>query len=208
MKAETLPASTAAPSSEAPAAAPARARRRVPALVYGLGGAIVTVVYGVAVMRLRLGPPLVMLALGGLTLVLSGIALWRVLDPLSRAELPTPAAPRARGRLRELEREKQLVLKAIKEIEFDYQMRKIAEPDYKEMIERYRGRALRVMSELEAGDNFRPLIERELRDRLARAESAPEPVSAAPAGTCKTCETQNDQDATFCKKCGGKLASS
>jgi hypothetical protein len=207
LKAETLPASTAAPSS----AGPARARRRVPALVFGLGGAIVTVVYGVAVMRLRFGPPLVMLALGGLTLVLSGIALWRVLDPLSRAELPTPAAPRARGRLRELEREKQLVLKAIKEIEFDYQMRKIAEPDYKEMIERYRGRALRVMSELEAGDNFRPLIERELRDRLARAESAPEPVSAtsaAPAGTCKTCETRNDEDATFCKKCGGKLASS
>jgi hypothetical protein len=67
------------------------------------------------------------------------------------------------------------------------------------------------MSELEAGDNFRPLIERELRDRLARAESAPEPVSAAsaaPAGTCKTCDTRNDEDATFCKKCGGKLASS
>ena len=110
------------------------------------------------------------------------------------------------------------MLKAIKEIEFDYQMRKIAEPDYKEMIERYRGRALRVMSELEAGDNFRPLIERELRDRLGRAESAPETASApatasgaAPAtaaGTCKACDTRNDEDAQFCKKCGGKLASS
>jgi hypothetical protein len=179
----------------------------------GLGGAAVTVVYGLVVMHLHSGAPLVMLGLGGLTLVLSGVALWRVLDPLSRGELPAGAysgAPRSSGRLRELEREKQLVLKAIKEIELDYQMRKIAEVDYKEMVERYRGRALRVMSELEAGDNYRPLIERELRDRLALAEKAPATsTSAATApGLCNSCGTKNDEDAQFCKKCGGKLASS
>jgi len=103
------------------------------------------------------------------------------------------------------------VLKAIKEIEFDFQMRKIAEPDYKEMIERYRARALRLISELEAGDNFRPLIERELRDRIAAADVAP--VDAAPegakeAGACPSCGTLNDDDAQFCKKCGGKLGPS
>ena len=201
---ETLSADTSGASTDAPARAP----RRVRALWLGLGGAAVTVAYGLGVMHLRAGPPLVMLGLGGLTLVLSGIALWRVLDPLSRAEVAAAAvAPRSSGRLRELEREKQLVLKAIKEVELDYQMRKIAEPDYKEMIERYRGRALRVMSELEAGDNFKPLIERELRDRLALAESAPQ--SAVPkAGVCKSCGTRNDEDAQFCKKCGGQLGSS
>ena len=62
-----------------------------------------------------------------------------MIDPLSRAEAPAAAAaPREPRRVRELEREKQLVLKAIKEIELDYQMRKIAERDYREMIERYR----------------------------------------------------------------------
>jgi hypothetical protein len=212
---ETLDANTAAPSTDAPA----RPRRRVPALVLGLGGAAVALVYGLSVMHLRFGPPLVMMGLGGLTLVLSGIALWRMLDPLSRAELTSfTAAPRSSGRLRELEREKQLVLKAIKEVELDYQMRKIAEPDYKEMVERYRARALRLIAELEAGDNFRPLIERELRDRLALAQSesnaAPQADTAAPAapsataGVCKSCGTPNDDDAQFCKKCGGKLASS
>jgi hypothetical protein len=86
-------------------------------------------------------------------------------------------------------------------------MRKIAEVDYKEMVERYRARALRLISELEAGDNFRPLIERELRDRLAAAEA--EPAAASPAaGTCPSCGTTNDEDAQFCKKCGGKLGSS
>jgi hypothetical protein len=211
----TLPAETAAASSESSPRAP----RRVRSLWLGLGGAAVTTAYGITVMHMRAGPPLVMLGLGGLTLVLAGIALWRVLDPLSRAgaaDSITSGAPRSSGRLKELEREKQLVLKAIKEIELDYQMRKIAEPDYKEMVERYRGRALRLMSELEAGDNFRPLIERELRDRLALAESAPgsekradsaatEAVATA-AGTCKSCGTKNDEDAQFCKKCGGKLA--
>src|SRR5260221_13127202 len=168
-------------------------------------------------MHMRFGPPLVMLGLGGLTLVLSGIALWRMLDPVSRAELAAKAvAPRSSGRLKELEREKQLVLKAIKEVELDYQMRKIAEPDYKEMVERYRTRALRLIGELEAGDNFRPLIERELRDRLALAQAEPnaaprtdtavEPAApSATAGSCKACGTRNDDDAQFCKKCGGKL---
>jgi hypothetical protein len=178
----------------------------VPALVLGLGGALIAAAYGVGVMHLRMGAPLVMVGLGGMTVVLAAVALWRVLDPLSRGPRSFESAPRAAGRLREVEREKQLVLKAIKEIELDYQMRKIAEVDYKEMVERYRARALRLISELEAGDNFRPLIERELRDRVAASEAAP--AQAAPqkvnAG-CPSCGAQNDDDAQFCKKCGGKL---
>jgi hypothetical protein len=73
------------------------------------------------------------------------------------------------------------------------------------MVERYRARALRLISELEAGDNFRPLIERELRDRLAAAEAAPAGTAMA-AGTCPACGTNNDADAQFCKKCGGKVS--
>jgi hypothetical protein len=208
LKEHTLSADADAPA--VPASAPPR--RRVPAIAPGLGGAAVAAVYGVTIMHMRVGAPLVVLALGGLTLVLSGIALWRVLDPLSRAgvDSASPSAPRGSGRLRELEREKQLVLKAIKEVELDYQMRKIAEPDYKDMVERYRARALRIIGELEAGDNFRPLIERELRDRLAVAESAKAAAASATSitGLCPSCSTRNDEDAQFCKRCGGTLGSS
>jgi hypothetical protein len=209
LKTDSLPVDAAA-APEAPAdAAPAPARRRrVPSIVLGLGGALIALGYGVAVMHLRMGAPLVVVGLGGMTVVLAAVALWRVLDPLSRGGQAQAAAPRAAGRLREIEREKQLVLKAIKEIELDYQMRKIAEVDYKEMVERYRARALRLISELEAGDNFRPLIERELRDRLAAAPAAttaaPPETSATPAA-CPACGAHNDDDAQFCKKCGGKL---
>jgi hypothetical protein len=51
-------------------------------------------------------------------------------------------------------------------------MRKISEADYREMVERYRARALRVLGDLAAGDDFRPLIERELKDRLAARAAA------------------------------------
>jgi len=191
--------------------------RRVPLWALGLAGALVAGGIAAAVEKMRFGPPLVMIALGGLTLVLSAVALWRVIDPLSGSEGPAAAAARAPRRMRELEREKQLVLKAIKEIELDYQMRKIAEGDYREMIERYRARAMRLISEIEAGDNYRELIERELKDRLAAlaassvyaAPEPPPPAAPTPAAaphTCAACGKTNDEDAQFCKQCGAKLA--
>ena len=205
-----------------PASARAR-RRRVPIWAWGAAGAAVVLVYGLAIERMRFGPPLVMLALGGMTLAFAAAALWRVIDPLTRPTAPVNAevTVHSRGFLRELEREKQLVLKAIKEIEFDYQMRKIAERDYREMVERYRNRAMRLISEIDAGGDFRGLIEKELKLRLDlpaadkpaaaiadTATSAPGASAATPAAArpvCASCKTENDPDAKFCKSCGGKL---
>ena len=201
-------------------------------LVVGGAGALLAALYGHFGLGMRLGPPLVMTALGGLTLVLSAYALWRVVDPLTRDEVRAVTEARAPHRIRELEREKQAVLKAIKEIELDYQMRKIGESDYREMVERYRARALRVMGDLAAGEDYRALIERELKARVAAIRAAgtdgtaakaastapdesPRPrdrettgsATSAPAlGTCAACGTVNDVDALFCKRCGVALA--
>jgi len=211
-----------APDSGA-AKAMSAARRRVPIWILALGGAVVAAGYAFVVEKMHFGPPLVMFTLGGMTLALTGAALMRVIDPLAGNSLAAVSTVRGGRRPRELEREKQLVLKAIKEIELDYQMRKIAERDYREMIERYRTRAMRLMGEIEAGDDFRVLIERELtmRLKLEAAKPAPapaavvsEPEAASPAtastststSTCVACATVNDDDARFCKKCGGKLS--
>ena len=199
-----------------------RPRRRIPTWAFGAAGAAAALAFGVVVERMRFGPPLVMIALGGMTLAFTGAALWRMIDPLTRESLSQLASPRETRRKRELDREKQLVLKAIKEIELDYQMRKIAERDYREMIERYRARALRLIGEIEAGDDYRALIERELKIRLAlpttdRPKAGPPAPTPAPASTpnvapeaaprsrCASCQTANDEDAQFCKKCGTKL---
>jgi hypothetical protein len=205
------------PDGQSPAgpdaiAAPAR-RRRVPSWLWGAAGAAVVLVYGLVVERMRFGPPLVVLALGGMTLALTAGAVWRMIDPLARKESPDGAAGVRGSRfVRELEREKQLVLKAIKEIEFDYQMRKIAERDYRKMVERYRQRAMRLISELDAGDDYRGLIEKELKLRLElpAPDASPPATTASSSSTgarpaCPTCQTVNDPDAKFCKSCGGKL---
>jgi hypothetical protein len=163
-------------------ALPAR-RRRVPGWLMAVVGAAVAAGFGVGVEKMLFGPPLVMLTLGGMTLVLCGLALWRVIDPLTRPEAVLAREALGRGRARELEREKQAVLKAIKEIELDHQMRKIADVDYRELIERYRGRALRLLGEIEAGDNFRELIERELTDRLAVNAKADPADASSPTDT-------------------------
>jgi len=188
--------------------------------IWGAAGAAAVLVYGLAIERMRLGPPLVILTLGGMTLAFAAGALWRMIDPLTRLEPPGTgsAAGQGRGFIREIEREKQLVLKAIKEIEHDYQMRKIAERDYREMVERYRNRAMRLISELEAGGDFRGLIEKELRLRLdlpapdapAGPAAASQPAAAATPvsarSTCASCQTSNEPDAKFCKSCAAKLS--
>jgi hypothetical protein len=176
-------------------------RRNLLAPLLAVAGAAAGLCYGMFAARLSFGPPLVVLALGGMTVVLCGLALYRVLDPLLRIGPDRVEAPQAPARLRELERDKQAVLKAIREIEFDYQMRKIAEADYKEMLQRYRTRAMRIIRELDAGDNYRALIEEELKTRLSAMAAAPAPRTSA----CPSCNTGNDADALFCKKCGNKL---
>jgi len=170
-------------------------------------GAAAGLAYGTLAAKLPFGPPLVVLGLGGMTLVLCALALYRMLDPLLRTGPDRLEAPQAPARMRELERDKQAVLKAIREIELDYQMRKIAEPDYKEMLQRYRTRAMRIIRELDAGDNYRVLIEEELKHRLSAMSAAPV-VAAAVAAACPACVTPNDADALFCKKCGAKLGAS
>jgi hypothetical protein len=177
------------------------AGRRFLPLLLALAGAGVGLAYGSFGARLSFGPPLVLMGLGGLALVLCALALFRVVDPLLRTEVERVAAPQAPVRLRELERDKQAVLKAIREIELDYQMRKISESDYKELLQRYRTRAMRIIRELDAGDNYRVLIEEELKTRLSAMAAAP----AASTMPCPACTTSNDADALFCKKCGQKL---
>jgi hypothetical protein len=178
-------------------------RRRLPTWLWGAAGAAVVLIYGLAIERMRFAPPLVMLALGGMTLAFTAAALWRMIDPLARVEVPDTEGTQSHSFVRELEREKQLVLKAIKEIEFDYQMRKIGEREYREMVERYRQRAMRLISELDAGGDYRGLIEKELKLRLELPVAAAAPSAARP--TCPACNTANDPDAKFCKSCGGKI---
>ncbi len=114
-----------------------------------------------------------------------------------------------------LEREKMLVLRSIKEVEFDRAMGKISDADFNEMSGRLRARAAGLLRALDADrTGYRTLIERELATRVGRAPSSqvraaavaePGEASAPAAGTCAACGTANDPDARFCKSCGTRI---
>ncbi len=158
-----------------------------------------------------------------------GHAALRTLLPLAVSGLAALAAPVMGGRARAtLEREKALVLRSIKELEFDRAMGKVSEKDFTDMSARLRGRAGRLMQRLDATADYRTQIEREIARRLERsgvtrsaaksgitggatqsiaaastlAASARALVAEPSATACSSCATLNDPDARFCKRCG------
>ena len=133
---------------------------------------------------------------------LVGIAALLALQPLVSPEDDRTSMIGRRTRAA-LEREKMLALRAIKELEFDRAMGKVSDADWREMSDRLRARAVRLMRQLDAGAGYREQIERDLVKRLGQAARPKEPSRAAPA--CAACSTVNDADARFCKSCGQKL---
>ena len=145
-----------------------------------------------------------------------GIAALRTFLPLTQKS--ATFGPRLLGgRTRAaLEREKTLVLRSIKELEFDHAMGKVSEKDFADMGARLRARATRLMRQLDAGAGYRSEIEKEITKRIG--DAPPVAASQQPAGggskeqdppyvagTCASCGTSNDTDARFCKHCGHSI---
>lgn len=145
---------------------------------------------------------IVVLSLTVVASSLVAVAAFQVLGPLLVTDAPVEDAP-VEGHARQaLEREKALVLRTIKEVEFDHAMRKTATADYEEMRDRLRARAVRLMQQLDAS-SYREAVERDL------ARRTPVPAMPAPSATtasCAACGTTNDGDARFCKQCGAAMA--
>jgi hypothetical protein len=160
----------------------------------------------IAVVMARQSSPanliLISLAIGAAGIAAAGV--YRMLAPLVMADA-SAFRPRPSERIREtLEREKTLVLRSIKDLEFDRAMGKVSPRDFDAMAGRLRTRAMMLMTQLdEGGASYRELIERELTLRAAR----PAPPKVQTTDRTCTCGTVNDADAAFCKRCGTKLAS-
>ena len=145
---------------------------------------------------------IIILSLTVVSVSFVGLGAYRILSPLVSPEVAVPMTFAGRTRIA-LEREKTLVLRSIKELEFDFAMGKIAKADFDEMSGRLRARALGLMRQLDAGGGYREQIAKEVETRLAQVPSTSPKVDAA--GLCSECDTQNDPDAKFCKNCGAKL---
>ena len=173
-----------------------------------------------AVVLVRPGDPVVLLLLVAAIGSASGVgfACYRMLQPLATMDV-TEQAQSVGGRTRAaLEREKTLMLRSIKELEFDRAMGKVSRDDFTEMGHRLRARALTLMKQLDIeSPGYRDAIEQELARRLdidrdeLQGPGDPERVGAAggqdddQSRECGGCGTWNDGDARFCKSCGDAL---
>jgi hypothetical protein len=149
-------------------------------------------------------PPagVILLSLTIFAAALVGFAAWRTLAPLTGSEEgsgPQILGGRTRAAL---EREKALVIRAIKDLEFDHAMGKTSDKDFAEMTARLRIRAAGLIRQLDAGTGYREEIEKEIAKRVGRRDTV---RPAAPAHACAACSTVNDPDARFCKHCGAAL---
>ncbi|MCC7177559.1 MAG: zinc-ribbon domain-containing protein [Acidobacteria bacterium] len=181
-----------------------------------------------AVVIVATGQSLANIVILSLTIVAAsfvGLGAYRTLSPLTSASIagaPTVAGGRTRAAL---EREKTLVLRAIKELEFDYAMKKMSQADFEDMSGRLRRRAIGLIQQLDANTGYREQIERELAALVSTAMpdaqtpktprpqdlKTPRPQDLKTSGpqdlTCPACGTHNDADARFCKQCGTSLNS-
>lgn len=133
---------------------------------------------------------------------LAALCFYRMLAPLVQPHADLERQPLTDRMRMDLEREKALTLRSIKELEFDRAMGKVSPHDFESMAARLRSRALGIMKQLDAGSTaYRGLIEKELAQRVGKAASAPAPAAA---NVC-ACGITNDPDARFCKNCGSRL---
>jgi hypothetical protein len=160
---------------------------------------------------------LLTLAIGAGGLV--GLMTYRTIKPLTQRDFSESAMMSGSRTRAAVEREKTLVLRSLKELEFDRAMGKVSPHDFDEMGGRLRSRAISLMKQLDVeAVDFLAVIERELRGRLEAAGEDPDAAagvvaapavsstSSSPAGRlCEDCETSNDVDARFCKGCGKPL---
>ena len=183
-------------------------------------GALVCATAAVFIIRGTSAENLIFVCLAIFAAALVGLAALHALRPLATGETREPEMVGGHTRAA-IEREKNMVLRSIKELEFDRAMGKVDEAGLRRNGARLRSRAVRLMQQLDnTSSGYRELIERELASAARqgwdphrsptltlteqRAESRGQTASVS-TGVCPSCATVNDDDAKFCKSCGTKL---
>lgn len=132
-------------------------------------GAAVLLVLRVVV-GVDIDPPTLGLALACVVLIWALRGMWGIVAALSRppvealiveSEHSAWVDHSTRAELRE---EKARVLRAIKELEFDHDMGKLSDEDFKTVVDRYKLRAIEVMRKLDDGDDLHDQLAAHLRE--------------------------------------------
>lgn len=162
---------------------------------WGLAGfGFVATLAGLAILGARLtDPPSLFLALAGATLLLGLERLFSVSKALVRTQLAAAIVDEGGGvggSARELKEERIRVLKAIKELEFDYAVGKLETADYEQIVGAYKLRAIELGRALQSPRGSKP-TKTDSASRVGEGTPAAQPVvsTTAPAAVAAEGET-------------------
>lgn len=211
----------------------AEAERRFGRTVaYGLPSVTMLGALGIGVAS-GLGPAILVLAAGAIVGTVS--LLWASLRTLAgEAPLPAGVVDEVlhSSGLDALLAKKRMLLRALKDLENERALGKINDADFEEVAQRYRNQLKTLLREID--EDIAPLVKKadewwkkngapspstsakaaEPIDSTSEPDEADdddsddEGANAAPAPdrrVCTSCETSNEVDAAFCKKCGAKM---
>jgi hypothetical protein len=156
------------------------------------------------------------LAAGALVLALA--ALWQSLRAAFGVASADWVIQASRSEERQgLLEEKHALLQSLKDLEFEREVGKISDKDYRRLERSLRSRARETLKLLDRDvAPFKAEAEKLIAEHLKKQDvaspyrSADRPAEAGPSTDadrvpCASCGTANDADATFCKKCGGRV---
>ncbi|HEX4450711.1 MAG TPA: hypothetical protein VH143_07565 [Kofleriaceae bacterium] len=119
--------------------------------------------------KFHITAPVVIVCLGYLCVVALVLNLWRTGAAAVAPDEVNDDWGRPIGQVGELEKEKRTLLKAIREAEFDFAMRKLSKRDAEGLIAQYRARAIEVIKQIDHKDGDAKLTVREQIDREVKA---------------------------------------
>lgn len=150
--------------------------------------------------------------IGAAGMLLGGLfSLWSSF----RAAFGASDVPDLQGTIEAMSRQqlleqKQTLLQTLQDLRFDRDAGKISERDFGRLEKSLRERAKDVLRLLDADvEPFRRKAEEMIKARLKDEKSTPYREAKKPLVdrlACPECDTDNDSDAVFCKKCGHSFA--
>lgn len=145
-----------------------------------------------------------------LALVMSLIILYYVIKPLleSKYRLAHLSVVQKNGSVSKLQQSKTELLSAIKEIDFEYQMGKLAQDDYDRLKQEYQANAVRVLQEIDkkkGGNDHEADVEDEIRRYRQQMKTGKPAAGGEAKNFCPACGSRVQPEYRFCSQCGEKL---
>lgn len=133
------------------------------------------------------------------SIILGGV--WYVARPLFRKQTASQGGDRIDGRLGDLYTQRDNILKAIKDIEFDRLMGKISEEDFTEMSSTYRRAGLSLLRDIDSQGGGYDGSESGYEESKTLREQHQEGA----ARFCSACGASAGIQDRFCGQCGAHL---